>query len=92
MPSATLTFEAYRDADGFGDFASIRFLRSNDLVQLGAVTPIDMAPFDPDWITLSIPVVPEAIGETVIIEWNFTSDSSPDAFSGLSLDNIEVTA
>ena len=49
-----------------------------------------MMPIDKDWVTLSIPVAPEAIGETILIEWNFTSDSGPDAFSGLSIDNIEV--
>ena len=90
LASATLTFEAFRDADGFGDFARIRFLRASDQVQLGADTEIDMTPIDQDWGTLGIPVVPEAIGETILIEWNFTSDSSPDAFSGLSIDNIEV--
>ena len=91
LPSATLTFEAFRDADGFGDFAKIRFLRASDQVQLGADTQIDMAPLDFDWITFSFPVVPEAIGETVFIEWIFTSDSTPDPFSGFSIDNIEVT-
>ena len=91
LAHATLTFKAYRDADGFGDFARIRFLRAGDQVQLGADTQIDMSPIDIDWITLNIPVVPEAIGETILIEWNFTSDSSPDAFSGLSIDDIEVT-
>ena len=91
LASATLAFKAYRDADGFGDFATIRFLRASDQVQLGAETQIDMAPIDIDWITLNIPVVPEAIGETILIEWTFTSDSSQDAFSGLSLDDIEVT-
>ncbi|MCP4732231.1 MAG: choice-of-anchor D domain-containing protein [Roseibacillus sp.] len=91
LASATLVFKAYRDADGFGDFATIRFLRASDQVQLGAETQIDMAPIDIDWITLNIPVVPEAIGETILIEWTFTSDSSQDAFSGLSLDDIEVT-
>ena len=49
-----------------------------------------MTPIDGAWTTLSIPVVPEAIGETILIEWNFKSDSSGDAFSGLSIDNIEV--
>ena len=77
--------------NGFGDFARIRFLRASDQVQLGGDTQIDMAPIDADWISLTIPVVPEAIGETVLIEWIFTSDSSLDAFSGLSIDDIEVT-
>ena len=90
VASATLTFEAYRDADGFGDAAKIRFLRASDQVQLGTDTEIDMTPIDEDWITLSVPIDPEAIGETVLIEWNFTSDSGVDAFSGLSIDNIEV--
>ena len=66
-------------------------MRSSDQVQLGADTQIDMSPIDIDWITLTIPVVPEAIGESILIEWTFTSDSSPDAFSGLSIDDIEVT-
>ena len=90
LASATLTFEAFRDADGFGDFARIRFLRASDQVQLGADAQIDMALIDEDWVTLSIPVAPEAIGETILIEWNFTSDSSPDAISGLYIDNIDV--
>ena len=66
-------------------------MRASDQVQLGGDTQIDMAPIDADWISLTIPVVPEAIGETVLIEWIFTSDSSLDAFSGLSIDDIEVT-
>ena len=32
----------------------------------------------------------EAIGESVVIEFNFVSDSSPDAFSGLSIDNVRM--
>ena len=90
--AAELSFAAYRDGDGFGDFASVRFLRAADQVQLGAEIPLDMALFDPDWTTLTIPVVAEAFGENILIEFNFTSDSSPDAFSGLSLDNMRVAA
>ena len=32
------------------------------------------------------------LGETVIIEFNFVSDSSADAFSGLTIDNVSVSA
>lgn len=70
--------------------AVVRFRRSSDLVQLGADVAIDMVQIDTDWKSISIDVVPEAIGETIVIEWNFTSDDSGDAFSGLSIDNIEV--
>jgi hypothetical protein len=88
--SAELTFSAFRDADGFGDTAVVRFRRASDLVQLGAETAIDMSVFDDDYESVSIPVVPEAIGENVVIEWNFVSDASADAFSGLTIDNIEI--
>ena len=52
----------------------------------------DMTIFDVDWVTLSIAVVPEAIGENVIIECNFVSDGSRDSYSGLSIDNVGVDA
>ncbi|MEC8941420.1 MAG: hypothetical protein VYC95_01730, partial [Verrucomicrobiota bacterium] len=53
--SAELTFEAFRDADGFGDSAVVRFLRAGDLAQLGAETDIDMETFDSSYRSLSIP-------------------------------------
>ena len=89
--AAELSFEAYRDGDGFGDIASVRFLRAADQVQLGAETSIDMTTFDINWTVQTIPVEAEAIGESIMIEFNFVSDSSPDAFSGLSIDNIVVS-
>jgi len=91
VPEAGLSFEAYRDADGFGDAAVVRFLRASDLVQLGAEVPIGMDVFDVDWTTIRVSIVPEAIGETVLIEWNFTSDDTPDSFSGLSIDDVLVS-
>ena len=91
VPEAELSFEAYRDADGFGDAAAVRFLRASDLVQLGAEVPVDMDAFDNDWTTIRVSIVPEAIGETVLIEWNFTSDDTPDSFSGLSIDDVRVS-
>ncbi|MDP7657213.1 MAG: hypothetical protein QF706_14120, partial [Roseibacillus sp.] len=90
VASAELTFKAFRDADGFGDSAVVRFLRSADLLQLGAETALDMTVFDVDYTTLEVPVPTEALGENVIIEWNFVSDGSADNFSGLSIDDIEV--
>ncbi len=90
VASAELTFKAFRDTDGFGDSAVVRFLSAVDFLQLGAETAIDMAVFDIDYTSFSIPVVPEAMGENVIIEWTFLSDDSADAFSGLSIDDIEV--
>jgi hypothetical protein len=50
-----------------------------------------MTVFDVDWIRIRIPVVPEANGENVVIEWNFESDGGVDAFSGLSIDNVQVS-
>jgi len=90
VASAALTFKAFRDTDGFGDSAVVRFLRAADLLQLGAETALDMAVFDIDYTNLEVPVPAEAIGENVIIEWNFVSDGSVDNFSGLTIDDIQV--
>ena len=76
--------------DYFGDAAVVRFLRASDLVQLGAEVPIGMDAFDNDWTTIRVSIVPEAIGETVLIEWNFISDDTPDTYSGLSIDDVRV--
>mgnify|MGYP003313942598 FL=1 len=51
-----------------------------------------MTIFDTDWSTIEVPVDPAALGEVILIEFNFTSDSSPDAFSGLSIDDVSVSA
>ena len=92
LPGAELSFAAFRDADGFADIASVRLLRAADEVQLGDAVDIDMTIFDTDWTTIELPVDPAALGETIIIEFNFTSDSSPDAFSGLSIDDVSISA
>jgi hypothetical protein len=91
VAAAELNFEAFRDGDGFGDTASVRFLRASDQAQLGAEVPIDMTSFDSSWTAQAIPVEAQAIGESIIIEFNFVSDSSPDAFSGLSIDDVVVS-
>ncbi|MCP4730254.1 MAG: LamG domain-containing protein [Roseibacillus sp.] len=90
ITAALLSFDAYRDADGFGDTASVRFLRSDDQAQLGVDVPIDMTIFDLDYVTAEVPVPAIAIGESVLIEFIFVSDGSLDAFSGLCLDNVKV--
>jgi hypothetical protein len=92
VPGAILSFEAFRDADGFADTAEVRFLRAADQVQLGVSVALDMTAFDSDYGTIEIPVDAAAIGETVIIEFNFVSDGSADAFSGLTIDNVSVSA
>ena len=88
--NAELTMEVWRDGDGFGETAAIRFLRSDDGVQLGADVAIDMSIYDSSWTGLTIPLIPEALGEVISIEVNFVSDDTPDAFSGLAIDNVKV--
>ena len=75
---------------GFGETAAIRFLRSDDGVQLGADVAIDMSIYDASWTGLTIPLIPEVLGEVISIEVNFVSDDTPDAFSGLAIDNVKV--
>ena len=91
VPGPVLSFEAFRDADGFGDTAEVRFLRL-DGTQIGASVPLVMTLFDTGFTTIEIPVDAAAIGETIIIEFNFVSDGSADTFSGLSIDNVSVIA
>ena len=92
VSGAELSFAAFRDADGFGDTAVVRFLRAVDNVQLGVDVAIDMSVFDTDYLTITIPVAAGALGETILVEWNFVSDGSVDSFSGLSIDDVRVIA
>ncbi|MBT44417.1 MAG: hypothetical protein CL922_03085 [Deltaproteobacteria bacterium] len=92
LPGALLSFDAFRDADGFADEATVRFLRADDQTQLGADVPIDMTVFDIDYLNVEVPVPAEAIGESILVEFNFLSDGGGDLFSGLTLDNISVKA
>ena len=87
---AELTFDAFRDADGFGDGAAVRFLRASDREQLGNDVPLGMESLDNDYTRQRIEIVPEALGENIVIEFNFVSDGSEDAFSGLTIDNVVV--
>jgi len=91
LSGAELTFKAYRDADGFGDTAIVRFRRVADEVQLGPSHDLDMTAFDTAYTSISVPVPGEALGEHVRIEFNFVSDGTADAFSGLSIDDVVVT-
>ena len=81
---------AYRDADGFGDTATVRFLRAADQSQLGEDVSLDMTVFDLDYTTIEVLVPAAAIGESILIEFNFVSDGSLDSFSGLCIDNVNV--
>ncbi len=92
VPSAELTFEIFRDSDGFADTAIVRFRRVTDDVQLGPDHALDMTEFDIDYHTQVIEVPVEVLNETenVRIEFNFVSDGSLDNYSGLSIDNVNV--
>ena len=80
-------------ADGIEDTAAVRFLRASDELQLGAAVDLEMVTFDNDWTTLEIPVDSAALGEVILVEFNFVSDSSPDdSYSGLSIDNFSISA
>jgi hypothetical protein len=92
LQGAELTFDAYRDADGFGDSATVVFRRVGDDVQLGMEIAIDMGLFDTAYESLSIAVPEAVIGETARVEFNFVSDGTADAFSGLTIDNVVIEA
>ena len=92
VASALLSFDAYRDADGFGDSAAVVFRRVGDDLQLGPSISLDMSLFDTDYVSLSFSVPDLVIGETARVEFNFISDATPDAFSGLTIDNVLIEA
>ena len=92
LQGAELTFDAYRDADGFGDSAMVVFRRVGDDVRLGMEVAIDMSLFDTAYESLSIAVPEAVIGETARVEFNFVSDGTADAFSGLTIDNVVIEA
>ncbi len=68
----------------------MRFRRVDDNTLLGAEVPIDMEIIDSSYGEISIPFPAEAAGEILRIEFNFISDNTVDAFSGLSIDDVIV--
>ncbi len=91
LTGATLSFQQFRDAEIFGDIATVRIIRSSDLSELGTFDA-DLSQVDSDWTEFSAPLPAAAIGETIIIEFSFTSDETLDLFSGWSIDNVEINA
>ncbi len=92
IEAAVLSFAAYRDADVEGDRAEISFLDGQGLSPLGRIFELEMGTIDSDFVRQEIEVVPEALGQRIIIEFRFISDSTPDAYSGLTVDNVMVSA
>ena len=90
LSGAELNLKVYRDADGFADTGTVRFLKSSDLTPLGADIDLDLTILDGDWTGFSSPVPAAALGESVIVEIHFISDASGDSFSGLSIDNVGI--
>lgn len=89
LTEATLSFQQFRDADGFGDRGNVRVLRSADLSELFAFDA-DLTAFDVEWTDFTVPLPASAIGETIVIEFQFISDDTADDFSGWSIDNVEI--
>ena len=89
ITEVTLSFQQFRDADGFSDRGFVRVLRSGDLSELSAFDA-DLTAFDVDWTEFSASLPSSVIGETIVIEFQFISDESADDFSGWSIDNVEI--
>ena len=45
---------------------------------------------DNEWTQFSALLPDTALGESIILEFRFTSDNTPDSFSGWSIDNVEI--
>ena len=89
LTGATLSFQQFRDADGFGDTGTVRVLRSADLSELFTFDA-DLNSFDVEWTEFSALLPASAIGDSIIIEFQFISDDTADDFSGWSIDNVEI--
>ena len=50
----------------------------------------DLNSFDVEWNEFSALLPASAIGESIIIEFQFISDDTADDFSGWSIDNVEI--
>ena len=86
---ATLSFQQFRDADGFADVGTVRVLRSGDLSELSTLDA-DLTILDSNWTDFSALLPANVIGESIILEFQFTSGSGGDSFSGWSIDNVEI--
>lgn len=90
ITNATLSIEQWRDADGFADTGAINIVLAGDPnTVLGTIDP-DLVAVDNDWQTFRADFPAAAIGESVLVEFQFTSDASVDGFSGWSIDNVEI--
>jgi hypothetical protein len=84
----------YRDIEPTFDFGYIRVLRASDDSPLGAdvASKIDSGANPSfDWDNFSAALPPEAVGEVIKLEFQFTSDDVGDFYTGWYLDNIAVT-
>lgn len=95
--TATLTLQYYVDTDlaqTDPDVGTIRVLNANNLSeQLGAdLTGVSgLGGIGVDWITFSELLPAEALGQTIVLEFQFTSNSDANNFGGWYLDDVEVT-
>ena len=88
-----LEFQQFKDIEppnpDLFDYGSIRVLRASDGTQLGADIVSDVTGSTIDWETFSAPFPPEAIGEEIVIEFQFISDDVAN-FTGWYLDDIAL--
>ncbi|MED5419077.1 MAG: hypothetical protein VYA27_10255, partial [Verrucomicrobiota bacterium] len=88
-----LEFQQFKDIEppnpDLFDYGSIRILRASDGTQLGADIVSDLTGSTIDWETFSAPFPPEAIGEEIVIEFQFISDDVAN-FTGWYLDDIAL--
>lgn len=91
VPGVKLTLRQYLDTDLSGDVGSIRVLRSSDLAPLGADLATNLEGIGGDFARAMFSLPPEAIGETIVIEFRFSSNADGVVFSGWYLDDVEVS-
>lgn len=90
ITSATLTMQHFIDTDLGADIGTIRVLDASALTQLGADVATGLEGLGEDWEQFPATALPpEALGKTVILEFQFIADGSAN-FSGWYIDNVAI--
>ena len=74
ITGARLTFQQFKDIEAGFDMGSIRVLRVSDDSPLGADLATSIDGISGDWSEFAVNLPPEAIGEMIRLEFQFTSD------------------
>jgi hypothetical protein len=93
LTGASLRFFQFRDLEAGFDFGSLLVLNASDNSPLGAAVLSNLDGSSIDWEEVTATLPPEALGNSILLEFRFTSD--PDTnfenLAGWYIDDVEVS-